>query len=59
MNKNQFIKATKWTFTYISEINTKKLTRVERNALNFELLRLWNAIYVNCKDINKRYNKDF
>ena len=56
MTKKQFLKDAKLTLTYISEINTRNLTRIERKELELELLRLWNTIYTNCKDINKRYN---
>ena len=57
MKKNEFCKDAKLALTYISEINTKKLTRIERNELELELLRLWNVIYTNYKDINKRYKR--
>lgn len=58
MTKKQFLKDTKLTLDYISEINTKKLTKIERKELESELLTLWNTIYTNCKDINKRYKKN-
>lgn len=58
MTKKQFLKDTKLTLDYISEINTRNLTRIERDELNLELLRLWHTIYTNCKDINQRYSRD-
>lgn len=58
MNKDKFLQWTKLTLADVSDVNVKKLTKVEKEMFEKELMQLWNTIYINCKDINKRYSRD-
>lgn len=57
MDKEKFMKDAMLTLTYVSDVNVKKLTKAEKAMFEKELLHVWNTMYVNCKDINEKYNK--
>ena len=57
-NKKTFKDMSIYRIRQLAEINTKKLTKIEKMLLNEELHDLYLTIVRRSNDINERYNKE-